>query len=248
MNKQTKFHRLPHDKIVKMYVEEELSQNEIAKIFECSSPLIGRVLDYYNIQRRDTRDIHQKKRSKMINDAELKEQVRHLYYDKQMHMRDLLPKLNVKMCINTLMFLMDQWGMKRRSKNNGGISNRVFDKLPAQEIIGFYLDDLLSPYTIGLKYDVSGTTIRKVLEHHKVKMRGISETKQLWWNNNRNPQANPKPKPTEKPKKPVELEVPDGTDEDKIRFLRDKHGMFAQDIITALDIPAHRVFEILQKL
>ena len=243
MTKQTKFNRLPHDEIVSLYTEDELSQNQIAKRFECSSPLIGRVLDYYNIPRRNTRDIHQKKRGKMINDAELKEQVRHLYYDKQMHMRDLLPKLKVKMCINTLMFLMDRWGMKRRNKNNGNSSNTIFDKLPAQEIIRFYVDDLLTPYEIGLKYKVSGTTIRKVLKHHNIEMRGVSESKQLWWNARYSNDAEPKQKA--EPAEPIE--IPEGTEEEQVRFLRDR-DMFAQDIIATLNLPAHRVFEILQKL
>ena len=240
-DKQTKFYRLPHDEIVRLYKEGELSQNQIAKLFECSSPLIGRVLDYYNIPRRNTRDIHQKKRDKMVNNAELKEQVRHFYYDKQMHMKDLVPKLKIKMSINTLMFLMDQWGMKRRRQNNGDNSRKIFDKLPTQEITDLYLDDMLTPYKIGLKYNVSGTTIRRVLKHNNVKLRGLSESKRLWWGT-RESEA----EPTQKPE--IEVEIPEGTEEEQVRFLRDERGMFAQDIIATMNLTPHRVFEILQKL
>ena len=227
--------KICHQQVITLYLEEKLSMEAIGRIVGCSYTTIKTILVANNIPLRSASESQKLRRydSAMKHDAQLKAQLIELYCEKEMNYEECVKELGISPAY--VGQLLSFWGVPRR----GRPYHIKIDKLPADTIIHAYTELGHSLDEIAREYSVSQGLIPRLLDNHGIKRRTLSEAKKMYWKKwKEKREANGQPEATE-------TDIPDGTLEEQVRFLREEKDMMVQDIAATLSIEPASVYDVL---
>lgn len=150
--------------VIKLYVRDGKSLEEISKIAGVSRPTIKKNLIAHNIE------INSKPQFKPFDDSY--DTLYRLYIKKGLTLKEMRDALNGD--LEKIRIKLNEYGL---------ITDRPTDPLPIpmteQEMVQLYLIEKRNMSYIARQYNTSVPTIRKWLKHYNIPQRSIKETQQL---------------------------------------------------------------------
>lgn len=238
MLKGTKINTIDHDLAIHLYVEEQKSLKVVGKKLGVSPLVIKRIIKFYGFKirsRSENQTIrHKRERQEKFGcEEEIKTKLTYLHHIKEFNLHRCAEELDTS--YNTILRWMDKFGIKKRVN----LSNPAkWEHLDAKEVIRLYTEEEKSMPQIGRIFGVSAPVVSRVLQHHNVPTRSISQAKAIWWEKKREKKLD----------KTVVLDVPKHLSmHEQIVHLRKNKDARIQDIATTVGCSNVDVYETLEE-
>ena len=247
MKYRSKFHDLDDVEVKRLYVDELKSLAYIAEVMGVGPLQIRRCLENNGVSIRKKNELQTLRLKELYDDDALREKVREYYYDLGLTIVQCGARLRING--STLLRLMEYWGMDRRLPHNS--PDTKFQDLPADQIISDYNEKKMSLKQVAIKNETSVDSIVKVIKSRGLKCRSVSESKKMWWDEQRKNPTERHPKPIVEEETPAVPLVDTITDamslDEKIIEMRKQGNHLVQDIAKALDTDTVYVAKVLLK-